>query len=154
MKGAKEEKRPNPVKEKLENYRQLLYQREALAQARERHFGKATSCSQRLKPIRVSGSRATYDHMADETVSGVDAESQMVEAEKEIARELAQVRRLIDLTTGREKTVLIYRYLDGLEWEDVARRTHYSRQHVCRIHGDALKTIYRRMEKKRKDETK
>lgn len=153
MEGVREDRRPNPVKEALENYRQLLHQRQALAEARERHHSRATSCSQRLTPCRVSWSQASYDRMAEEVVSITDADRQLEEADREISREMARVRRLIDLTTGREKTVLMYRYLDGLDWEDVAHRTHYSRQHVCRIHGDALRTIYRRLAAAGKDAT-
>lgn len=153
MEGVREDKRPNPVKEALENYRQLLLQRQALEEARERHHSRATSCSQRLTPCRVSGSQASYDRMAEEIVSVMDADRQLEEADREISREMERVRGLINLTTGREKTVLMYRYLDGLDWEDVAHRTHYSRQHACRIHGDALRTIYRRLGEGGKDVT-
>lgn len=150
MEGVREDKRPNPVKEALENYRQLVLQRQALAEARERRYSRATSCSQRLTPCRVKGSQASYDRLAEEVVSVTDADRQLEEMDGEISREMERVRGLIGLTTGREKTVLMYRYLDGLEWEDVAHRLHYSRQHACRIHGDALKTIYRRLEEAQK----
>ncbi len=36
------------------------------------------------------------------------------------------------------RDVLVYRYIVGLDWEEIAKVMHYSIQHVYRLHGWAL----------------
>lgn len=38
----------------------------------------------------------------------------------------------------REKTLLTYRYLQGIKWEEIAVRMAFSLQHVHRIHAKAI----------------
>lgn len=37
-----------------------------------------------------------------------------------------------------ERLLMRYRYIDGLDWVDVASKMHYSWQHTHRIHAEAL----------------
>ena len=37
-----------------------------------------------------------------------------------------------------ERSVLYYRYIEGMKWDDVADTVGYTRQHTDRIHGEAL----------------
>lgn len=39
------------------------------------------------------------------------------------------------------KLLMEYRYIDGMTWEQVAVKMHYSYMQICRLHGKALKTI-------------
>lgn len=39
------------------------------------------------------------------------------------------------------KTLLSYRYIDGMTWEQIATKMYYDRSHVCRLHGQALNAI-------------
>ena len=62
-----------------------------------------------------------------------------------------KARRMISsLTSSEQRQVLREYYLStpdedtGLPtWDDVARIVHYSRQHVLRLHGEALKELNR-----------
>lgn len=62
-----------------------------------------------------------------------------------------KARRMISsLTSSEQRQVLREYYLStpdedtGLPtWDDVARTVHYSRQHVLRLHGEALKELNR-----------
>jgi DNA-directed RNA polymerase specialized sigma subunit len=38
-----------------------------------------------------------------------------------------------------ERSVLYYRYIEGMKWDDVADTVGYTRQHTDRIHGEALR---------------
>ena len=45
------------------------------------------------------------------------------------------------LKDPRERTVMRYRYISGLKWEEICVKAHYSRKHIHRIHSNALKNI-------------
>ena len=42
---------------------------------------------------------------------------------------------------GRYYTVLFERYIEMKTWNSIARDNNYSRSHVLRLHGEALKRI-------------
>ncbi len=71
------------------------------------------------------------------------------ELEKEINREideLVKIREEIEAVLGQLedrnlRDLMKYRYIDGLTWEQVAEKMHYSWRHTCRLHGEALAKI-------------
>lgn len=53
-----------------------------------------------------------------------------------------KVGALIDGVEQPElRELLMRRYIDGLTWEQVAEKMHYSYRQICRKHGDALKAL-------------
>lgn len=42
------------------------------------------------------------------------------------------------LQSDKEKDVLHYRYIKGLDWWEIAEKMKYTERHVTRIHGEAL----------------
>ena len=60
--------------------------------------------------------------------------------------ELADIRMEIEAVLGQLdddtlRELMKYRYIDGLTWEQVAKKMHYSWRHTCRLHGEALAKI-------------
>lgn len=60
--------------------------------------------------------------------------------------ELADIRMEIEDVLGQLeddtlRKLMEYRYIDGLTWEQVAEKMHYSWRHTCRLHGEALAKI-------------
>lgn len=60
--------------------------------------------------------------------------------------ELADIRMEIEAVLGQLeddtlRKLMEYRYIDGLIWEQVAEKMHYSWRHTCRLHGEALAKI-------------
>lgn len=60
--------------------------------------------------------------------------------------ELADIRMEIEAVLGQLeddtlRELMEYRYIDGLTWEQVAEKMHYSWRHTCRLHGEALAKI-------------
>lgn len=51
---------------------------------------------------------------------------------KDIAR---RIKRLI---SNKEKDVLFYRYIKGMEWYEIAEKMNFTERHIHRIHGKAL----------------
>ena len=59
-----------------------------------------------------------------------------------ILSEEKEIEKVIDsLEDSRERTVMRYRYISGLEWEEVCVKAHYSWQHTHRLHADALNKL-------------
>ena len=57
-------------------------------------------------------------------------------------QETKEIEKIIDsLKDSRERTVMRYRYISGLEWEEVCVKAHYSWQHTHRLHASALEKI-------------
>lgn len=60
--------------------------------------------------------------------------------------ELADIRMEIEDVLGQLeddtlRELMEHRYIDGLTWEQVAEKMHYSWRHTCRLHGEALAKI-------------
>lgn len=59
-----------------------------------------------------------------------------------ILNEEKDIEKVIDnLEDSRQRTIMRYRYISGLEWEEVCVRAHYSWKHTHRLHSDALNKI-------------
>ena len=79
----------------------------------------------------------------------VKPEDKMLEIEDEINREidyLQEVRKEVkSAISGVEddtlRTLLEYRYLDGLTWEQIAGKMHFSERWVYKLHKKALKKV-------------
>ena len=57
---------------------------------------------------------------------------------------LIQQKRIEEAIEGlpdKERLLMRYRYIDGMDWVDVASRMHYSWKQTHRIHARALKKI-------------
>lgn len=48
------------------------------------------------------------------------------------------VREILGMDNPTQAEVLYLRYVKGQRWDVIADAMHYNRQHVCRIHGNAL----------------
>ncbi len=72
--------------------------------------------------------------------------AQYIEIGEEITRELRNLHRLrreiraVITTLGDDilQTLMLYRYIDGMTFEEIAVKLHYSWRQVCRKHGQAL----------------
>ena len=59
-----------------------------------------------------------------------------------ILNEEKEIEGVIDsLKDSRERTIMRYRYISGLEWEEVCVKSHYSWRQTHRLHSDALRKI-------------
>ena len=59
-----------------------------------------------------------------------------------ILNEEKEIETVIDkLKDSRERTIMRYRYISGLEWEEVCVKSHYSWKHTHRLHSSALQKM-------------
>lgn len=96
---------------------------------------------------------ATHDGMPH-SVGGSDLSAyaaKVDELEKKIMKaryrkiqKFKQIRdRIEGMSNENEKDVLVYRYIRGMKWEDIAVKMGYTWQHVHKIHSRALKNFKR-----------
>lgn len=137
----------NPAKTYLRRYRALVVQRDSLQRSIDAAYDRAYSCTQRLKPVHVQGGGGVYDRMAED-VARISDETEQLKAAKERAEAaLAEILAAIQAVPDEmQKTVLILRYVEGLDWIKIQEELNYERTQVFVIHGRALWTVRKWME--------
>lgn len=129
----------NPAKTFLKRYRAMIQRRESLQRSIDEAYDRATSCTQKLKAVSVSGGNAAYDRMAEDVVKATDSTQQLKAVLRQIDRELAQILKAIDAVPDEmQKTVLTLRYIEGLDWLRIQEQLHFERTQTLVLHGRAL----------------
>jgi len=87
------------------------------------------------------GAGAGHDALSGKVAKLVDLKAQL--ADRVAALELAalETESLLEGLPEQQRAIVWLRYVEGLSWRQVARRTRYSMQHCFRIHEAALKKI-------------
>lgn len=132
---------PTPENQKkieyLSRYRKLGKRIEQLCAERATWLSRACKTTQTISDMPKAKNGAQGD-------SGEVA--QYIEIGEEITRELRNLHRLrreirAGITTLEDdilQTLMLYRYIDGMTFEEIAVKLHYSWRQVCRKHGEAL----------------
>ena len=132
---------PTPENQKkieyLSRYRKLGKRIEQLSTERAMWLSRACKTTQTISDMPKAKNGAQGD-------SGEVA--QYVEIGEEITRELRDLHRLCReiravITTLEDdtlQTLMLYRYINGMTFEEIAVRMHYSWRQVYRKHGEAL----------------
>ena len=106
-----------------------------------------------LRELSCSISAPAYDRVPSGTRNTeapfVKALERIWDKEDEINRELDELERkqkeiqsvIERLTDVDERYVLLYRYMQGMKWEEVALEMHRCESSVRKIHAKALKKI-------------
>ena len=140
----------NPAKTYLRRYRALVIQQESLQRSIDAAYDRAYSCTQRLKPIRVQGGGGAYDRMAEDVARITDETEKLREAKAKVDAALADVLTAINAVQDEmQRTVLLLRYVEGLEWIAISERIHYEERQTFVIHGRALWAVRKWMEGKK-----
>lgn len=138
----------NPAKTYLRRYRALVVQQESLQRSIDAAYDRAYSCTQRLKPIRVQGGGGAYDRMAEDVARIADETEQLKAAKERAEAALAEILAAIQAVPDEmQKTVLMLRYVEGLEWISIAERIGYEISNTYILHGRALWTVRKWLEK-------
>ena len=135
---------PTPENQKkieyLSRYRKLGKRIEQLSTERAMWLSRACKTTQTISdmPKAKNGAQGDSSEVA-----------QYVEIGEEITRELRNLHHLrreirAVITTLEDdilQTLMLYRYIDGMTFEEIAVKMNYSYVHVCRLHGQALSKI-------------
>lgn len=132
---------PTPENQKkieyLSRYRKLGRRIEQLSTERAMWLSRACKTTQTISDMPKAKNGAQGD-------SGEVA--QYIEIGEEITQELRELHRLrreilavvATLKDDTLQNLMRYRYIDGLTFEEIAVKLHYSWRQVCRKHGQAL----------------
>ena len=141
----------NPAKTFLKRYRAMMQRRESLQRSIDEAYDRATSCTQKLKAVTVSGGNAAYDRMAEDVAKAADSTQQLKAVLRQIDKELAQILKAIDAVPDEmQKTVLTLRYIEGLDWLKIAERTGYEVVSIYKYHGRGLWNVEKWIKEYRK----
>lgn len=128
------------TKEELKAYIRLTQEVESLEELIERLQSKKDNIGATTLTAAAAGS-GSPDKMASNIARLDDL---LVLYHEKLERWLIQQKKIeeaIDTLPEKEKTIMHYRYLMGLEWEEITYRMRYSWQHTHRIHAAALKRL-------------
>ena len=139
----------NPAKTYLRRYRALLIQRDSLQRSIDAAYDRAYSCTQRIKPVHVQGGGGVHDHMAEDVARITDATEQLRDAKAKVDAALGEILRAIEAVPDEmQKTVLILRYVEGLDWISLADKIGYEISNTYILHGRALWAVRKWMEER------
>jgi len=138
----------NPAKAFLRQYRARKIRMESLSREIERARERALSVTVRPKEVNVQGSHGAYDTMAEAVCKAADASETLYAEYQECNRVLAQIMAAISAVPDEmQKTVLTLRYVEGRSWEDIQDMIGYERTQTLVIHGRALWSVKKWLEK-------
>lgn len=128
----------NPAKTFLKRYRAMLKRKESLQRTIDEAYDRATSITQKLKEVTVSGG-SPHDKIADDVIRIADSTEQLKACMRQIDRELSEILTAIESVPDEtQKTVLTLRYIEGLDWLRIQERMHYERTQTLVVHGRGL----------------
>ena len=137
-----QERVENPAKRFLQRYIWLRKQRDAIQEEIREHYDSVTRCTVRLNPIKVSGSGGAYDRMAEDICVIVDTKARLERVCYRLDCQMAEIMDAINaLSDERYKSVVIYRYIQGLSWSEITGLMGYEIAYFYRLHGKALLEI-------------
>lgn len=129
----------NPAKTYLKRYRACIYRVKSLERAIDEATARATSITVRLKPVSVQNGNAVYDQMAEEVCKIADITIELREEAEKAWEVLAEILKAIDAVPDEmQKTVLTLRYVEGLNWMQIAEKIGYEISNTYILHGRAL----------------
>ena len=132
------------LRERLNRTIQYARRLEHDLQRREALMAKATKTSASMQDVKVKASLANKHDILVAAIADLDT---MIEAEREYLEYLKNWNRSFFEEAGLEADeldVMNRRYIDCLEWEEIAELLYYSKRHVQRIHGNALEKLVTR----------
>lgn len=108
----------------------------------------------RVKELSVSVSAIAYDREYVQTTRNTNAPfekwlNKLMDLEERIAEEVSllmelkvQIRQMLEkLDNTHERLVLHYRYVEGLEWQEICKKLYATNRTVFRWHGNGLSHV-------------
>ena len=126
------------TKEALREYVHLKSERVQLARLlRELEMEMEAPSIQKMTgmPHAPSGNKSSLEAVVARHLDLMERYQNMLGRIDEIQ---AQIEEAIASLDGVERTLMRYRYLDGMSWNDICEAMNYSWNSVHRIHGRAL----------------
>lgn len=98
-----------------------------------------------LKPMSYDGmphGSGGAGDLSDFAVKADRLRKKIIKAGYQRIRVFKEIRDRIEaLPDEKQKSVLIYRYIKGMGWEEIAVKMGYTYRHITRLHGEALSEL-------------
>lgn len=135
---------PTPENEQkiryLSRYRRLNQRIDRLLEEQSRWRERALKITPTLSQAPGGGGSGSPIERPMDKVLEIDVEiNREIDTLQTIRQEIRET--LNQLEDESLKLLMEYRYIDGMTWEQIAVKMHYSYMQICRLHGRALKTI-------------
>ena len=131
------------VRQTLEEARASIRRIKAINARIDFYMDTATRATSSLEAVRVSGT-GNRSKVEDNVVRLIDAREML---DRELARcegVIAQAERLIATLGEPKHSVMAYRYLMGMRWDEIAQVVSYDKRYVYKLHGWALQDLNRK----------
>jgi DNA-directed RNA polymerase specialized sigma subunit len=131
------------VRQTLEEARASIRRIKAINARIDFYMDTATRATSSLEAVRVSGT-GNRSKVEDNVVRLIDAREML---DRELARcegAIAQAERLIATLDEPKHSVMAYRYLMGMRWDEIAQVVSYDKRYVYKLHGWALQDLNRK----------
>lgn len=138
----------NPAKAYLMRYRALKLKCAALERAIREAMENATDTTVALKEICVQTSGGG-DMMANAVINAVDATRLLDEQRHEAQAVMREIMDAIkSVPDDLLQTILIERYVNGRQLQDIQKDIHYEKRNTIILHGRALWEVWQYMKRK------
>ena len=132
---------PTPENQKkieyLSRYRKLGKRIEQLSTERAMWLSRACKTTQTISDMPKAKNGAQGD--SGELEKYVEIGEEITKELQKLHRMRREIRSIIStLQDDTLQTLMLYRYVNGMTFEEIAVRMHYSWRQVCRKHGEAL----------------
>lgn len=124
----------------LSRYRRMSKRIDRLLEEQSRWRERALKITPTLSQAPGGGESGSPIERPMDKVLEIDVEiNREIDTLQTIRQEIRET--LNQLEDESLKLLMEYRYIDGMTWEQIAVKMHYSYMQICRLHGRALKTI-------------
>ena len=138
----------NPAKAYLMRYRGLKSKCAALEMAIRQAFEDATNTTVTLKEICVQTSGGG-EMMANAVVNAMDATAMLEDQRRECQKVMREIMDAINSVPDEvQQTVLIEKYINGKQLQEIQADVHYERRNMTIVHGRALWNVWQWMKKR------
>lgn len=131
------------VRQTLDAARSSIKRVKAIRARMDFYRDLATRATSSMEAVRVSGTD-NHSKVEDNVVRLIDAQELL---DKELARSehvIAEAERLVATLDEPKHSIMAYRYLMGMSWDEIACIVGYEKRQVFRYHGWALQELNRK----------
>lgn len=131
----------NEKKRWLREYGRMGIELKRLEDDREDTFAKMENLGAQVIDgmPKATGHRGGIAELMDEYIK---LDDKMIRRQMEIVRRKSEIYDAINtLESPNQRVVIGYKYLDGLEWTEIAGKMGYCKKHVQNIHALAIENI-------------
>ena len=125
------------VKDRLNQYRWIVKTIEEMENRLLEIDAKLEKVTTRLKHDVVQASMQA-DKWGDLISLKCEIQDKINDRLRDSYTEMRYIENMISVLPERERLMMVYKYIDGKTWEEVAVAMNYTRRHMHKIHSECL----------------